>query len=267
MYRHIRETCKSPEHSAKSDDPSGDFGEQLANQQHQIEKLRSQLEKIEARHVPRISANSVKGAATIINTGPITIANTVANTVANANTITNTIGTAHINVRPYDGEGRLIIPVDLVKAAFAENPRLAEFCQLSDGDKSDTERAAPYVLETLVDLIRRAHRDPISRNVFLSPNRADQVMVHVGLDGKKKGPGPAWDVRPLTDVIRQLFDGVATNLHRIIASDRDRMQLAIGVQGAASLVPNLYEYEPDRFVRDGKGPMVAHLTSMALRQA
>jgi len=68
-------------------------------------------------------------------------------------------------------------------------------------------------------------------------------------------------VRGLIDVIRVLFDGVADNLHRLIVTDKERAQLPLDVQSAASWVPNLYEDEPERFVKDGRGSMAAHLAN------
>jgi predicted nucleic acid-binding Zn-ribbon protein len=160
--------------------------------------------------------------------------------------------TVTINIIGFDREDRLNIPASIVAAAFTENPRLVEYCRMSDEERVDADKAAPYVLEALLDLVRRAHRDPLYRNVHLNPKRADQVMVCVGEDQR-------WEVRGLIEVIRVLFDGVADNLHRLITLDKERSQLPFNVQSAASWVPNLYEDEPERFVKDGKAPMAAHL--------
>jgi hypothetical protein len=212
--------------------------------------------------------------------GPTQIGTLHANTVnAGSVTMTNQVDARHttnninINIVGFDRDDRIYIPVALVKAAFTENPRLIEYCRLSDDERVDAERAAPYVLEALVDLVRRAHRDPVYRNIYLSPKRADQVMVCLdeergppqrdrGQRGEARlqdGQGPQkWEVRPLVEAIRLLFDGVAENLHKIIITDHDRAQLPFDVQSAASWVPNLYEDEPERFVKDGKAPMAAH---------
>jgi len=159
---------------------------------------------------------------------------------------------AVVNIKSFDSEDRICIPVALVKAAFTENPRLMEYCRMTDEERTDADKAAPYVLEALIDLVRRAHRDPLYRNVHLNPRRADQAMVCIGEEQR-------WEVRGLIDVIRVLFDGVADNLHRLIVTDQERAQLPLDVQSAASWVPNLYEDEPERFVKDGRAPMAAHL--------
>jgi len=192
-----------------------------------------------AATAPTVAAHTVG----TINTGPVT-------------NLTQ-VNVTQVNIKSFDGDDRIYIPVALVKAAFTENPRLMEYCRMTDDERTDADKAAPYVLEALVDLVRRAHKDPLYRNVHLNPRRADQVMVCVGDQTRDQ----RWEVRSLLDVIRNLFDGVADNLHRLIITDRERMQLPFDVQSAASWVPNLYEDEPDRFVRDGKAPMTAHLAN------
>jgi hypothetical protein len=166
-----------------------------------------------------------------------------------------------VNIIGFDSEDRINIPVALVKAAFTENPRLVEYCRMSDNERVDADKAAPYVLEVLVDLVRRAHRDPVYRNVYLNPRRADQVIVCLADEPQKRQVSQRWEVRSLVEAIRLLFDGVADNLHKIVIADCSRTQLPFDVQSAASWVPNLYEDEPDRFVKDGRAPMSAHLAN------
>lgn len=167
-----------------------------------------------------------------------------------------------VSIISFDREDRIHIPAALVKAAFTENPRLIEYCRMSEDERVNAENAAPYVLEALVDLVRRAHLDPVYRNVYLNPKRADQVIVC--LDEHRAEPDSKaqnWEVRPLVEAIRLLFDGVADNLHKIVITDQERVQLPLDVQGAASWMPNLYDDEPERFVKDGKAPMAAHLAN------
>jgi len=164
---------------------------------------------------------------------------------------------AIVNIKSFDGDERVYVPVSSVKLAFTENPKLVEYCQMSDVEKTDIETAAPFVLEALMDLIKRAHRNPQYRNVHLNPRRADQVMVCTG-------GGQKWEVRAIMDVIRTLFDGVAGGLHKIITTTHDRVQLPLYIQSAAAWVPNLYETEPDRFVKSGRNPMSAHLANVEI---
>src|SRR5262249_51767838 len=97
-------------------------------------------------------------------------------------------------------------------------------------------------------------------NIYLNPKRSDQVMVCV--EDRERTAAQRWEIRSLVDAIRLLFDGVAENIHKIIVTDQDRKQLPFEVQSAASWVPNLYEDEPERFVREGKAPMAAHLSNV-----
>jgi hypothetical protein len=166
-----------------------------------------------------------------------------------------------VNIVGFDREDRIRIPVSLVKAAFTENPRLMEYCRMTDDERVDAEKAAPYVLEALIDLVRRAHRDPVYRNVYLNPKRADQVIVCLDDEERARVTPQRWEVRSLVEAIRLLFDGVADNLHKIVITDQERTQLPFDVQSAASWVPNLYEDEPERFVKDGRAPMAAHLAN------
>jgi hypothetical protein len=201
-------------------------------QNEKIDKLTALVEHISHTPEPRPSIGTVN----------------VTNHITQVNTV--------VNIKTFDSEERIYIPASLVKAAFTENRRLVEYCQMPDAERVNVDKAAPFVVEALVDLIRRAHRDPLYRNVHLNPRRADQVMVCIGEEQR-------WEVRGLIDVIRVLFDGVAGNLHKIIVTDQERTQLPLDVQGAAAWVPNLYEGEPDRFVQDGKAPMAAHLANTA----
>ena len=162
-----------------------------------------------------------------------------------------------VNIIGFDREDRIRIPTSLVKAAFTENPRLVEYCRMADDERIDLERAAPYVLEALIDLVRRAHQDPVYRNIYLNPNRADQVIVCLD----EQITPQRWEVRSLVEAIRLLFDGVANNLHRIILTNQERTQLPFDVQNAASWVPNLYEGGPERFIQEGKVPMAGHLAN------
>ncbi len=212
-------------------------------QSKQIERLTELLEK-QLALAPQGAAPLTAKAATHVeqanqvNTGPVT------------NNVTNV---TQINIRSWTGEDRILLPTSLLRAAFTENPRLIEYCRLGDDEKVDAERAAPYVVEALVDLVKRAHTaDPASRNVYLNPRRADQVMVY----------DESWKVLPLVEAISALFDSVAGRIHEIIVTDTERKQLPLEVQAAAAWVPNLYEDDRDGYVKRAKGPMSAHLTNL-----
>jgi hypothetical protein len=236
---------------------------QLAVQSAQIEKLTALVEKLSetGTRPPQSSDTCIEASAT--RTAHVTkITNKQVNTI---NQTTNTSTAVHHNhiqvnylpgLRSFDSEDRLIIPAALVKAAFTENPRLAAYCKLTDEEKTDAEAAAPYVLEAFMELVKRAHKDPLSRNVYLNPKRADQALVFVDSDDVK-----TWEVRPLLEAIRRIFDTIAGGIHRVIVTDAERAQLPFDVQSSASWIPNLYDDEPDKYVKEAKQPMSAHLTN------
>lgn len=127
--------------------------------------------------------------------------------------------TVQVNIVGFDQADRIHVPPAHIHAAFSKNPRLVEYCRWPDAERVDAAKAAPFVLEALVDLVRRAHRDPAYRNVYLDPRRADQAMVYVA-DGAVR-PRPAagaaaagvaagpqcWEARPLAEAICLLLRG------------------------------------------------------------
>lgn len=249
MNRHVRQYCKvanSNEGMEKLMERTlqrqiTELRAQNAEQSAKIDRLTELLEKQLAlgQQVPAPPATNVTvraGGAAQVNTGPVT-----------------NIEQQQINIRLWSGEDRVLIPAAMLRAAFTENPRLVEYCHLSDDEKVDAERAAPYVTEALVDLVKRAHTDPSARNVYLNPRRSDQVLVY----------DESWKVLPLVEAIGDLFDSVAGHIHRIIVTDSERRQLPFEVQAAAAWVPNLYEDDRGEFVKRARAPMSAHLTNTA----
>ena len=249
LVRHMRQYCKI----ANSEEGMEKLMEHTL--QRQMQTLQDQVGRLTQLMEKQLT---VGPCTSIVNAEAVAGAGHVTN--IDARTTTN----IQINVVGFDREDRIRIPVSLVKAAFTENPRLIEYCRMNDDERTNADKAAPYVLEALVDLVRRAHKDPVYRNIYLNPKRADQVMVCLDDDEREKpqrSTPQRWEVRSLFEAIRLLFDGVAENLHRIVISDQDRAQLPFDVQSAASWVPNLYGDEPERFVKDGRAPMAAHLAN------
>lgn len=264
MSRHVRQNCKIANTDEGMDllmcrtleqqrgaaleakvDRLAELVEKLAVATTSAAGLGAALTVSPATPPPSVSSITNYNADTI-NTGPVT---NVMNHVTNVTQI-NTV----VNIKNFDGDDRIRISPALIDAAFTQNPRLMEYVRMSDAERTDVDKSAPYVLETLIDLIRRAHKDPIYRNVYLNPKRSDQAMVWATTEETER-----WEVRTFLDVIRALFDGVAHNMQHIFLSEKQRALIPMDVQCAASWVPSLYESEPERFVRDGKSPMAAHL--------
>lgn len=236
MYRHIRQTCKV----ANSEEGMATLMEhtlqrQLAEQSAQIAKLTTLVEKLTTDSALALTA-------------PASMFHSV-RTINH-----NTVNYTQINIKSWNSDERVIIPVAMLRAAFVENPRLAEYCRLSDEEKTNPEGAIPYVLEAMVDLVRRAHADPAARNVYLNPKRADQVMVF---------DESTWRIITLVEGIRGLFDSIAGGVRKIMVTGDECRQLPLSIQASASWIPSLYADEPTRYVDLARPLMSAHLSNNA----
>ena len=247
MYRHVRKSCKI----ANSAEGMEKLMDHTLARQHaaKIDQLQTQAAAHSAQMAVLTAMMKQMMAGAVGPAGAAPTNQIAANTVGQLNTgpvVNNTV-----NIHPWSSEEKLVIPTSMLRAAFTENPRLVEYCRMSDEEKTDPETAVPYVLEALVDLTRRAHADPAARNVYLNPKRADQVMVF---------DEESWKVVALVDAIRGIFDSVAGNISRIV---RMSQELPIGIQGSACYVPMMYEDEPDTYVVGAKKTLAAHLSNTA----
>lgn len=220
---------------------------QIAEQNAKIDKLASLLERqlaIGSQGAASPKTGIYAGPAGQINTGPVI---NVANIAQQNNTV--------IQINPWDGEKRIAVDVGQIAAAFVENMRLKEYAGWPDHQLTDPELAPPYVTEFLMDLVRRGHADPSARNVYLNPRRADQVLVHL-----KTGQ---WEVLPLTEATRLLFDGVVKAAYQVMMTHAEMKLLPLEAQNAMSLAGMMYKDEPEEYVKRAKGPITAHLTNTA----
>ena len=233
MCRHVRQSCKI----ANSEDGMEKLVEhtlqrQLTEQNMKIDKLMALM----AALAPTVQSIGTAGQ---VNSGPVT---------------NNTVNQM-INIIPWDGDRRICVNVADVVAAFAGNARLKAYSQLGDHELTDPEIAPPYVTELLMDLTKRAHADPTTRNVYLNPRRADQALVLMR-DNK-------WEVLSLQEATRLMFDGVAQGILKISREYAERKQLPLEAQNALAMAGLLYDDEPDEYAKRAKGPMTAHLTNTA----
>lgn len=222
----------------------------LANQQDEkIDQLQAQV-AVQSEQV----ASLTKMVSQLLAAVPAAVPAAVAQLAAvqqNAGTLVNGTQVNNVlHIHSWSSEEKVVIPASMLKSAFTENKRLIEYCRLTDEQKTDPEKAAPYVLEALVELTKRAHADPAARNIYLNPRRADQVMVF---------DETSWQVRPLVEAIRSIFDSVSTNINRIIVRDDERRSLPLEVQSSAAWIPNMYEDEPEAYVANARPHMSAHL--------
>jgi hypothetical protein len=250
MYRHMRQSCKI----ANSEEGMDKLVEytlqrQLAAQNAKIDELAALVKNLAVTLLPaaqpepappEVSANR----AGVTNTGSIS---GIVNNVQVAQTI---------NIMPWDGENRITVSTAQIAAAFAENVRLKEYSRLEEHQLTDPEIAPPYVTELLVDLVKRGHADPAARNVYLNPKRADQVLVHM-----RSG---RWEVMPLQEATRLMFDGVAQAMVRVTLSHDERRKLPPEAQNALAMAGLLYDDEPEEYAKRAKAPITAHLVNTAV---
>ncbi len=254
MYRHMRQYCKI----ANSDEGMDLLMEhtlqrQIAEQNAKIDRLTELLE----RQI---------GGAPLPVTGPIAQANMVQakqvqvnnNTQNTQNTQNMTQNIVKVKITPWSKDCCFNITAEQMAAAFVENERLAEYAKWPEHDLTDPEKAPPFVSELFMDLIKRAHEDPASRNVYLNPKRSDQVLVCADDDEH-------WEVLPFDEATRVMHDGVKRKISVVILKNEERKKVPLNAQNALSLAGLMYEDEPEEYVKRAKAPMAAHLANLALR--
>jgi hypothetical protein len=177
------------------------------------------------------------------------------------NITNNNVGTINIvnqiHLHPWGGPKTLRVPGEMITAAFTENPRLAEYCSLSEADKYDEEKSKGYILEALMELTKRAHADPVQRNVYLNPNRADQAMICAD--------AVTWEACPLYEATKMMFESVSAEVHAAIplVPAKGAYVIPMEIQGSACYVPTMYRSNPKQYIDGAKAQIVAHLANLA----
>lgn len=235
LLRHIRESCKM----VKPDEKTEQRIDRISQKQ-----LLAQVVNLTAR-VEQLTAACAVTPPSIVNN--IQNTQTIAPTITNNITIQNTV-----TITPWDAPGGCITfgAADLL-AVIEESDKFDEYIRMYDHERTDPERAPAYIADLFVDLTRRVHANPQAQNIYLSPNRADQVFVRA-MSGQ-------WDVAPLTEAIKLLLDGVSSKIHVIILSQTECGKLPIDVQNAVSLAQMVYVNESDECAKLAKEALVAHL--------
>jgi hypothetical protein len=225
---------------------------QLAEQKKATEEMKAQNARMETQMAEMMQilrgqaappAQQVEGTGAAIVNGPVTV------------TQNTQVNIAKIEIHPWDTRRAVLVDAANIAAAFAENPLLREYARLSDFAMTDPDIAPPYVTEFLVDMVKRGHADPASRNIYLNPRRADQVLVHL--------KGGAWEVKTATEGYRALLDGVAMSIHETTLSHEKRKLLPLEAQNALAMAGLLYDEEPEEYVKRAKAALTAHLTNLA----
>jgi uncharacterized C2H2 Zn-finger protein len=251
MQRHIRESCKNAKaqrNIALAQEEPADTQDRKTEPELTAlrEEVRELTRLIKAQCNPLPQAARVKTAAAVIN-GASIVQNIQNNIQTNIQT--------NITVTPWvDNKDCIKISVEHIKAAFGESETLRDYSRRSDHEMTNPDIAPPCVVELLVDLVKRGHADPAARNVYLSPARADQVLVKLATG--------QWEVRQADDAIRQLCAGAAAAIHRVVLSFDELRKLPLEAQNALAMAGLVHDDEPAEYASRAKGQIVAHLTNM-----
>lgn len=181
---------------------------------------------------------------------------TIVNNMNGANPmVVNNIQMAVV-VRPWGSdEGKAIVTADMLNEIFESCPQLREYSDMSFRDQLDPAKSAPHAALCMVELARRAHVSPESRNIYLNPRRSDQVLVYGGGDG--------WKALTLQEGVRGIFDDLDAGVGRVILSDQLRAGLTSPAEAGATGARTVYGSAPDLVMEQARGQMTAHLGNMA----
>ena len=243
MHRHVRNRCKI----ASSDEGMEklmDFtiARQLKEQQQETAALREQVAEL---------ASLLKQQLSVAPTGAVAINNHTTTRVT-VNNVHQTVGCIIVHNWNAPGGPLPAFDAEFLVRVFNSCTELKGYCELPQAEQIDPDIAPPFVARALVETVREAHRDPVHRNVYLNPKRADQVLVCVEEDGKQR-----WEVRQALETSRDLFDAAVSRMRKTVLSDVERPKMPQKVQDAAAWVPIMYESTPERYVADTKAPMAA----------
>jgi hypothetical protein len=232
---------------------------QLAEQKQMTEALQTQVSKLTALLENQITVNS--GNVIQRQTNNSTVVQTQKNTGTVIQRQTNNTGTViqsqtnniSVYVHPWDGHQCINVEASQIAEAFSENARIREYASLGDICMATQSSGSPYVMEILMDLLKRAHEDPANRNVYLDPRRSDQTLV-LKKDGK-------WEVLPLAEASRKLFDSIIYCMNLQALSPKMEEELPMEARNALGIAGMLYNEEPEGYIKRAKGSMAAHLTN------
>jgi hypothetical protein len=140
----------------------------------------------------------------------------------------------------------------MIKTVFETSGSAQKFIGLSYDGKCDTVSGAPCVTDILMEIIRAGHADPAARNVFLSPNRADQTLIW---------QADAWVVYPLPQTLRDMGSGVRRGLSELMPTEGFR-GLPPAIQDSVGVIPTIVDSEFEYFMSQLRTPLSAHLVAI-----
>jgi len=220
--------------------------------------LAKSVSEIRAQVATLTAAAQQEGRIVASQTNPgIAIGHLASQTFNHSPVTTNT----YYTINNWDGKERLVVSFDLLKAAFRENELLREYCSLPEVNRSDPTFVNTYVLEALMAVIRQAHRSPGCQNIRLNPDRADQVQVLMREGGER------WEILTLVEAVRLLFRDAAGHIERLACTAAALQELTPAERTATYTMPTEYRRHPEKYEREGKGRLAAHLAALQARPA
>ena len=130
------------------------------------------------------------------------------------------------------------ISLDILRRALASNA----------GSAGAFRRGDPAAVAALfTEIVRLIHADPRERNIYMNPQRADQVLVYVP---------ERWEVMTLVEGIRFMMDHAVDELDEAMSKADPHLQsLAAGAQAG-------FRARKDEVVQNSRGAICAHLENM-----
>lgn len=255
-YRHIRQSCQV----ANTDDGFALLADrtiqrQLAEQAAQIAAQAQQIAALaeQVNAAPHVTVNNLN----IANDNG-TVAAMTGGVIGGGNAVGGAPAAPRPMVRPWGSD--LNVTAADIDRIFAESRALTQYARMAPHIQVDRGHIG-YAVEALMSVVRRAHEDPVGRNVYINPRRSDQVLVLMATG--------AWAVRTLEDATAALCDGAAVAVNAIVLKHTGNPTLvectvAGAVAGAAAAnIPRLYWSDRDGCVRLARRPMEAHLANTA----
>jgi uncharacterized C2H2 Zn-finger protein len=263
MRRHVRQSCSDDGRQARDQENPEGQQQNIATLQAKVDELTAVVHELSTKVVNQSLQLQPASNGDAKSSGPATQKTTV-RTKAKARLLEIELEREeeHVVVVPWDDNNPIQITTAQIRQAFSENPMLQEYAGLrSPAEMTDPKKAPPYVLEALIDVIKRGHENPESHNVHLNPARADQVRVKVPEEGRD-----GWEVRELRVVARLLLEAASRAMKRSTLGGANMASLEQDVQEAVAWSWQLYEGAPEEYAQKAQKPLAAHLVNLTPQQ-
>lgn len=165
------------------------------------------------------------------------------------NNTTNNNTTNHITyILPWSAPNVLIVTIQMVRAVMDESRDLQEYKRFTPAVQNDQKVAMPYMIRLFADLLKKAHTEPLGRNIYPNPARTDQVRTF----------NHHWDnYLQSDDSIRIMFDDIETNVNRTV--DSYGTGLSADILQAVKTMMDLYSKGRNNLLRCARPVIMAHL--------